>query len=345
MNAFRYDSMVAFARVPARRARARVVVDERLARTVGVPRAVGVQPPPKNAHARRRLQTAPRASDGATDAWSARESTQSKRSIAHARSHTMALTAIGAALADVKTHVAASEQRIGANAKASVLFTTRQAADIDLESIHAIGVSGFEELCRRDGRFEAHAKGLFSTRAAEGARREARDAESNAATSKLVRAYLRLLSGYFTERAASKTIEYLIRRFKIHVYDVDDLIACAMPWHGTAEFVKVAQTCQLENSKHFKWLSGVKETGAAPPRDALAVRCSKDKAFFTFCAQSAAEMATTKVRRRMRMMKARDARLAFLVVPLWLKRPITPSHALVYSNRDGLSTGVVYLIA
>lgn len=223
----------------------------------------------------------------------------------------MSRTAIGAALADVKAHVAASEQRIGANAKASVLFTTRQAADIDLESIHAIGVSGFEELCRRDGRFEAHAKGLFSTRAAEGARREARDAESNAATSKLVRAYLRLLSGYFTERAASKTIEYLIRRFKIHVYDVDDLIACAMPWHGTAEFVKVAQTCQLENSKHFKWLSGVKETGAAPPRDALAVRCSKDKAFFTFCAQSAAEMATTKVRRQTRMVKARDGAPCF----------------------------------
>ena len=130
------------------------------------------------------------------------------------------------------------------------------------------------------------------------------------------------------------------------MYDVDDLIACAMPWHGTAEFVKVAQTCQLENSKHFKWLAGVKETGAAPPRDALAVRCSKDKAFFTFCAQSAAEMATTKVRNgvsrrvddclRLRLRSRR---------PLWLKRPITPSRAFVYSNRDGSSTGVVYLIA
>jgi len=80
------------------------------------------------------------------------------------------------------------------------------------------------------------------------------------------------------------------------VYDVDDFIACALPWHSTAEFVKCAQTCQLENSKHFKWLSGVKETGAAPPRDALAVRCSKDKAFFSFCAERATEMATAKVR-------------------------------------------------
>jgi hypothetical protein len=84
------------------------------------------------------------------------------------------------------------------------------------------------------------------------------------------------------------------------VYDVDDFIACALPWHSTAEFVKCAQTCQLENSKHFKWLSGVKETGAAPPRDALAVRCSKDKAFFSFCAESATEMATAKVRERRR---------------------------------------------
>jgi len=208
-------------------------------------------------------------------------------------------SAIALALEHLKAHAHAREVRVGANQKPSVLFTTKEAGDIDRESIHALGVSGLEELTRVDGRFDAHVKGLFSKRVAEGGYREGQDAEASAETSRAVKAYLRLLSGYFIERAASKTIEYLIRRFKIHVYDVDELIACALPWHSTAEFVKVVQTCQLENSKHFKWLSGVKETGAAPPRDALAVRCSKDKAFFTFCAQSASEMATTKVRGRL----------------------------------------------
>ena len=188
------------------------------------------------------------------------------------------------------------EKRLGANAKASILYDARDAADVDRETIHAIAVRGFEELCRRDGRFEGFVKTLFSRARAEAGHRESEDAETSRATSVEIRRYLRLLSGYFTEKCAISTLEYLVRRFKIHVYDVDDFIACALPWHSTAEFVKCAQTCQLENSKHFKWLSGVKETGAAPPRDALAVRCSKDKAFFSFCAERATEMATAKVR-------------------------------------------------
>lgn len=214
-------------------------------------------------------------------------------------------TALGAALKTLASS-RAREQRLGANAKASILYDARDAADVDRETIHAVGVRGFEELCRRDGRFEAFAKTLFSRARAEAGHRESEDAETSRATSVELRAYLRLLSGYFTEKCAVSTLEYLVRRFKIHVYDVDDFIACALPWHSTAEFVKCAQTCQLENSKNFKWLSGVKETGAAPPRDALAVRCSKDKAFFSFCAESATEMATAKVRER-----RRETRLVF----------------------------------
>lgn len=223
------------------------------------------------------------------------------------------VTALGAALARVRA-TQTTEQRIGAHAKASLLFDAKDAADVDRETTHALGVRGFEELCRRDGRFEAHARALFSRAAAEGKHRELEDAETLRATSAEVRAYLRLLSGYFTEVSASATLEWLIRRFKIHVYDVDDFIACALPWHSTAAFVKATQTCQLENSKHFKWLGGVKETGAAPPRDALAIRCSKDKAFFTFCAQSATEMATAKVSGQ-RSTRHRSLALVFSVSP------------------------------
>ena len=205
-------------------------------------------------------------------------------------------TALADALRGLQERAGAHARRIGKNAKASLLYDVKDAADVDRETAHAIGARGFEELCRRDGRFEQHAKTLFARSVAEGKHRELETAEELAATSARVEGYLRLLSGYFNERCASETLEYLIRRFKIHVYDVDALIACGLPWHGTAAFVKATQTCQLENSRHFKWLGGVKETGAAPPRDALAVRCSKDKAFFTFCAQSATEMATAKVR-------------------------------------------------
>ena len=53
------------------------------------------------------------------------------------------------------------------------------------------------------------------------------------------------------------------------------------------EFVKLVQLCVLENT-FFYFLKGVKETGAAPPRDRLVQRCLRDMAFFSFVADTAA---------------------------------------------------------
>ena len=41
--------------------------------------------------------------------------------------------------------------------------------------------------------------------------------------------------------AAARCLEYLIRRFKIHVYNVEAAVTCALPYHATAEFVKLVQ--------------------------------------------------------------------------------------------------------
>ena len=119
-------------------------------------------------------------------------------------------TAMRAALDALRasTATAQPERSVGKNAKASLLYDAKSAADIDRETLHAIGASGFEELCRRDGRFEAHARGLFGRAVAEGKHRELEDAKESAATSARIGGYLKLLSGYFTEKAASKTLEY-----------------------------------------------------------------------------------------------------------------------------------------
>ena len=156
---------------------------------------------------------------------------------------------------------------------------------------HAVG---FNELTRLDGRFEQFSKSLFS-RAASEENRELLDKEANKKLDQQIESYLRLLSGFYLNPAATKTLEYLIRRYKIHVHNVDAAVTCALPYHSTPEFVKLVQLCVLENT-FFYFLKGVKETGAAPPRDRLVQRCLRDMAFFSFVADTAATAASQKVR-------------------------------------------------
>ena len=156
--------------------------------------------------------------------------------------------------------------------------------------------AGFSELCRLDGRFDAYAKALFSRSASE-TNRELQDKEANAKLDASLEGFLRLLSGFFLNPAATKALEYLIRRFKIHVFNVDAAVACALPYHSTPEFVRLVQLCALDGTG-FYFLAGVKATGAAPPRDQLVKRCVNDAAFFSFVCEAAAAAASNKVSAR-----------------------------------------------
>ena len=147
-----------------------------------------------------------------------------------------------------------------------------------------------------DGRFEAYSRTLFSRSASE-VNRELQDKEANQKLDVSLNGYLRLLSGFFTTPAAFKSLEYLIRRYKIHVYNVNAAVTCALPYHSTPEFVKLVQLCNLEGTQ-FYFLKHVKEKGAAPPRDQLVVRCTHDGAFLSFVCQAAAAAASTKVSER-----------------------------------------------
>ena len=128
--------------------------------------------------------------------------------------------------------------------------------DPPLTRSHHSHLPGFNELTRLDGRFEQFSKSLFS-RAASEENRELLDKEANKKLDQQIESYLRLLSGFYLNPAATKTLEYLIRRYKIHVHNVD---------------------------------------AAAPPRDRLVQRCLRDMAFFSFVADTAATAASQKVR-------------------------------------------------
>ncbi|XP_047967896.1 uncharacterized protein At3g06530 [Salvia hispanica] len=156
----------------------------------------------------------------------------------------------------------------------SILFDAKAAADVDLDTIYGIALSGLEVLISMEERFRNYKNDLFSLNSKE-LDRELLGQEENKRISASIASYLRLLSGFLELHSALKTLEYLIRRYKVHVYNSEDLILCALPYHDTHVFVQIVQLIDAGNSK-WKFLDGVKESGARPPREVIVQQCIRD---------------------------------------------------------------------
>ncbi|GJN26820.1 hypothetical protein PR202_gb14780 [Eleusine coracana subsp. coracana] len=193
------------------------------------------------------------------------------------------MSSIAAQLQAIKSAVgAAPEPARRPITRPSVLFDAKEAADIDLRAILPIALSGLEHLASVDERFARYNNTLFSETSLD-VNREQLTPKENEKINKSISTYLRLLAGYLQLPAALKTLEYLIRRYLVHVYNLDELLLSALPYHDTHAFVRIVQLVNLGNSK-WTFLGGVKSSGAPPPRSFLVQQCIRDKAMLeTLC--------------------------------------------------------------
>lgn len=56
-----------------------------------------------------------------------------------------------------------------------------------------------------------------------------------------IASFLRLLSPFFLLKPAHKIIEFFIRRYQIHEYNVNDVVECVLPYHETNYFARMIQ--------------------------------------------------------------------------------------------------------
>ncbi|KAL6531214.1 hypothetical protein OROHE_014283 [Orobanche hederae] len=190
----------------------------------------------------------------------------------------MAGTSISSQLQAIKTVLNASNDPEPGKkrplTRPSVLFDAKAAADIDLDTIFNIALSGLEVLIAMEERFSKYKSDLFSYQSKE-LDRELVGQEENKLINASISSYLRLLSGYLELHSALKTLEYLIRRYKVHVYNAEDLILCSLPYHDTHVFVQIVQLISAGNSR-WKFLDGVKASGARLPREVIVQQCIRD---------------------------------------------------------------------
>ncbi|XP_019507348.1 PREDICTED: HEAT repeat-containing protein 1 [Hipposideros armiger] len=165
---------------------------------------------------------------------------------------------------------------------ASLLFDPKEAATVDRDTAFAIGCTGLEELLGIDPSFEQFEAPLFS-QLAKTLERSVQTKAVNKQLDENISQFLIHLSPYFLLKPAQKCLEWLIRRFHIHLYNQDSLIACVLPYHETRIFVRVIQLLKINNSKHkWFWLLPVKQSGVPLAKGTLITHCYKDLGFMDF---------------------------------------------------------------
>lgn len=157
----------------------------------------------------------------------------------------------------------------GAPSGKSYLFTPTQAAAMDLNQVHNIGLSGFEELLQLDPSMEEFEEELFSD-ASKSTDRMMLAKEENKRLNKTLEACLCRLSQWLGLKAGAKCFEWLVRRFRVHEMNVESCVRAFLPYHESPQFPRVLAILRLEkNSPYYYLLHPLQKAPQTVPRTLL----------------------------------------------------------------------------
>lgn len=172
-----------------------------------------------------------------------------------------------------------------ASQKPSLLFTSREAADLDIEAVFSLGVNGLEELKSMNAAFSKFEVTLFSE-SSKHFERSLQTKEANEQLDEDIERFLLCLSPYILLRPAQKALEWLIRAYRVHACNVDALVACILPYHDTKLFSRVAELLPLNDpSSRWHWLRPVQQSGVPLPRATLLQQCLSVSSFLDYVCQ------------------------------------------------------------
>ncbi|OWZ08241.1 hypothetical protein PHMEG_00019248 [Phytophthora megakarya] len=170
------------------------------------------------------------------------------------------------------------------------LYEPREAARLDDETVYNLAWNGLLELKQLDARFEAldtdaGVAKLFSRQRIHFHRAQSSkqdEPELNAALHKVLDA----LSAYFLLGAAHKVLEFLVRRYEVHRYNVDAVMAMIVAYHESSWFVRMLRILHIHNTR-WEFMLGVKTQGTPLLRAALVQRAIDESSVIEFVFKAA----------------------------------------------------------
>ncbi|KAK6619287.1 hypothetical protein RUM44_003669 [Polyplax serrata] len=165
----------------------------------------------------------------------------------------------------------------------SLLFDPAEAAKLDKDAFFEIGLDGLKGLVSLEPAFESFTETLFDL-SSRFLSRTVESKEINKKLDKNIQKFLRLLSPYLLLKQSHKALEWLIYRYQIHSFNIDDLLALILPYHETKIFVKILQLINLNapNAAQWKWLAKLKAEGVHLPKSVVINHALSDSSFLRF---------------------------------------------------------------
>ncbi|CAI5743390.1 unnamed protein product [Peronospora destructor] len=165
------------------------------------------------------------------------------------------------------------------------LYDQREASRLDNETVYNLAWNGLLELKQLDAKFEeldndVAVSKLFSRERIHFHRTQSLkkdEIELNAALDKILDA----LSAYFLLSATHKVLEFLVRRYEVHRYNIDAIMAMIIAYHESGWFVRMVRILHIHETR-WEFLLPVKTQGTPLLRVALVQRVIDEPSVIEF---------------------------------------------------------------
>ncbi|KIW30832.1 uncharacterized protein PV07_02526 [Cladophialophora immunda] len=164
----------------------------------------------------------------------------------------------------------------------SLIFDRSVAVKQDWETIYQVCVEGFQELCLLDARLREFEQNLYSAQS-KTQDREQLSKTQNEALGLVLDRCLTLLGSKLMLRPGLKAVEWLVRRFRVHVYNTDALLATFLPYHEAPVFrviLNIVPTDRFVGG--WKFLAPYRNETTKVPRHAIVYSATHNDVFFPF---------------------------------------------------------------
>lgn len=165
---------------------------------------------------------------------------------------------------------------------ASIIFSEKEAADLDLRTIREVGRCGIHELQKIKGEEDfwlAMELELFpyDGNMVEDYDRSLKTKTENDKIDEMLMRVCRRLALHYSETCAHQLMEWLIRAFRVNEMNIEAVMSCILPWHETAVFVRTVQTFFFKDGNKWGFLfENVKRDASPISREFLAKRAVVD---------------------------------------------------------------------
>ena len=186
-------------------------------------------------------------------------------------------TSLAKQLERLKSQQVVEYEHFDVRKRLSVLFELKEAAEIDDETVFAIGVNGLQGLINANRKnFEEFQRDLFHVDS-QNVYRSQLTQDENEVMSQRIRCFLLRLCPYLMLKASFKCLEWLIRRYSVHLFNTDDIMACILPYHQSNQFVRILQVLPImQQRSRWNWLKNNRISGVPLSSTALQQRCISD---------------------------------------------------------------------